>query len=482
MEDLSERLLAPETIVSNESNDDEQALGMVSNQVREGLLQDDTVEISSHSTSDQHCIKPSSSSHFWHLLATPLLTVAVLIFFLATGPGNVGSFSDTVYANPALIVFGTVAQVVAFVWVLALALKVFHRSRYISIALFLPALDNMHGVVARIALELSIAHATCVLLYIAVFWHPSSTNDDGYTVPFSPLWLQFMGFVVPLGLTLTPYMSGWQLRKEFWQLFAQSMSCIVGWSPLTEVHFRLVLLTDALTSAMDLVGGLSYSVCHFTTSSWLSTRIDQANSASSDLCGRDSRFGLWGTPILTCVPFWLRLVQCLCLYRLALQHKREGWARWQHIANASKYLISILAVWNMAALKLDNYYEHDESEVTWKHWHTSAYLLVGIRTLYVYVWDIRMDWALARGASTPRFLRNRLLFRPIYAYYIAMGSNLVARFVWILTIDALWCYAGCSGLFAFIEVFRRGQWFIYRLEHEQLKVTRYVESLKETQL
>jgi hypothetical protein len=62
--------------------------------------------------------------------------------------------------------------------------------------------------------------------------------------------------------------------------------------------------------------------------------------------------------------------------------------------------------------------------------------------MYVYAWDIRMDWALARGTSTHRFLRNRLLFRPISVYYVAMGANLAARLVWILTINSQWCYAG----------------------------------------
>ena len=53
-----------------------------------------------------------------------------------------------------------------------------------------------------------------------------------------------------------------------------------------------------------------------------------------------------------------------------------------------------------------------------------------------------MDWALARGFSSHRFLRNRLLFRPVHVYYVAMATNLVARFVWILTINSSWCYAG----------------------------------------
>jgi hypothetical protein len=129
-------------------------------------------------------------------------------------------------------------------------------------------------------LELSVIHAGCVLIYIGIFWHLSSTNDDGYSVPFSPLWLQFGTFVLPLALTLTPYMTGWQLRRQFWQLFGECISCVVGWSPLVELQFRHILLTDVMTSAMPLVSGVSYSICHFATSSWLTTRIDQATNVS----------------------------------------------------------------------------------------------------------------------------------------------------------------------------------------------------------
>jgi hypothetical protein len=50
--------------------------------------------------------------------------------------------------------------------------------------------------------------------------------------------------------------------------------------------------------------------------------------------------------------------------RVATRHGRHGWARWQHVANAGKYLISILAVWNMAALKLDSYYLEKQANVS----------------------------------------------------------------------------------------------------------------------
>ena len=224
-------------------------------------------------------------------------------YLISTSSPCLTAWACRVYSNPALIVFTSVAEVVALIWVVAMALSVLHRSKHIHTALIFPGLDHgeqrapmckrwlaclhhvaclhaVDGTVARIALELSVAHAACVLVYIATFWHLSSTNDDSYSVPFSPLWLQFVGFVLPLGLTVTPFMSGWPLRQQFWRLFGECASCVVGWSPLAEVQFRHVLLTDVMTSAMPLVSSVSYSICHLASSSWLSTRIDQATNVS----------------------------------------------------------------------------------------------------------------------------------------------------------------------------------------------------------
>eukprot|EP00730_Choanoeca_flexa_P016981 TRINITY_DN8117_c0_g1_i1.p1 TRINITY_DN8117_c0_g1~~TRINITY_DN8117_c0_g1_i1.p1 ORF type:complete len:486 (+),score=57.05 TRINITY_DN8117_c0_g1_i1:78-1535(+) len=473
MSELQERLIDPDN-----NHEDVELGGRRSSKVsltsalREDLLQDDTVSISSKSLRDADYFSKVSSSRprqqRWHLIASPLLIVYALVLFLATAPGSVGRFNDLIYSNPALVVFGATAQVITFVWVLAVAVDVFQRAKFVSLRVMLPTLEN-EGAVARIALEMSTVFAVFVSIYVAVFWRPSTTDSDGYHVALSPLWLQLLGFSAPLILTATPFLSGWELRKRFWWLFLECSSCVVGWSPLVDIQFRHVLLTDAMTSAMSIVWGLSYTTCHFTSSTWLSTRIDQTPS-SNDSCGKSTQFGLYGHPILTCLPFWLRLVQCLCLYRTAVAHGKHGWSRWQHMANAGKYLISILAVWNMAATKLDQHYEHNDNSA-WETWHSSAWVLVGLRTLYVYIWDIKMDWALGELSGSHPLLRNRRLYRPVGTYYAAIVTNLVARCAWIATVHSTWCYAGCSSLFAFLEILRRGQWIVYRVEHEQLKLT-----------
>lgn len=51
-----------------------------------------------------------------------------------------------------------------------------------------------------------------------------------------------------------------------------------------------------------------------------------------------------------------------------------------------------------------------------------------------------------------------------------MIYNLLARITWVATLRSTWCYAGCSLSFDFMEIFRRGLWFIFRMEYQVLKV------------
>ena len=90
MEQLSEKLLA------DEADDIVPGDMAVSSTIREGLFQDDTAAIATK-TVPKHYIPPKArhfSKQNWHLIATPLLTISVLVLFLATGPGTVGTFDN----------------------------------------------------------------------------------------------------------------------------------------------------------------------------------------------------------------------------------------------------------------------------------------------------------------------------------------------------------------------------------------------------
>jgi hypothetical protein len=100
-------------------------------------------------------------------------------------------------------------------------------------------------------------------------------------------------------------------------------------------------------------------------------------------------------------------------------------------------------------------------------WAFSAFASSGF-SLY---WDIYRDWGL--GDKEHMWLRANLLHSPI-VYYWAIASNAVMRVVWIVTISPNSFGINISPPFltmlvAAIEIFRRFQWNIFRIEDEFLK-------------
>jgi len=136
--------------------------------------------------------------------------------------------------------------------------------------------------------------------------------------------------------------------------------------------------------------------------------------------------------------------------------------------NAGKYVSSAAAVALTATMKIEYFYNHNASQSYGNSWHPAVLAVLIFRTGYTILWDLLMDWALLRKKPTAPLLRRVLLYRPIW-YYFAMATNTIARCLWILTLQSAWCYAGCSFIFSFVEMFRRGQWMVYRMEHQYLK-------------
>ena len=189
------------------------------------------------------------------------------------------------------------------------------------------------------------------------------------------------------------------------------------------------------------------------------------------------------SPVITAVPYWFRLQQCVRRFYDAKRGSRE---RVEHMINAGKYFVSLLSI-SLASLggysSVTNLNPRtDPGQVAW-----IAALVVG--TLYSYAWDIIMDWGLIAvdfdgGKRTlPRVqwatTRDRV-FRSRKFYAWAMFSNLVGRCAWAVTITP----HGKGGLFfllsggltgealgtvvAVIELLRRAQWTFLRLENEYL--------------
>ena len=211
------------------------------------------------------------------------------------------------------------------------------------------------------------------------------------------------------------------------------------------------------------------------------------------------------SPILTCLPYWFRLQQCVRRFYDAKRGSRE---RVEHVVNAGKYFVSLVAICLAGVggyVKIQGGFREDPGEAAWVF-----FLVFG--TAYAYLWDIIMDWGLIEidmparekraGGKRSCFpvvrwavTRDRV-FRTRAFYAWALVSNLVGRMAWSVTVTphgvgaAFLLRMGFAldlenvpgalavidrlasesvGTFvAILELLRRAQWTFLRLENEYL--------------
>ncbi|PWZ17268.1 Phosphate transporter PHO1-3 [Zea mays] len=160
-------------------------------------------------------------------------------------------------------------------------------------------------------------------------------------------------------------------------------------------------------------------------------------------------------------PFYKAMVP---LFPVILQCAR----RWfdegdiNHIVNLGKYVSAMLAAGTKVA------YENNNST----GWMSLVIIVSSIATIYQLYWDFVKDWGLLQFNSKNAWLRNDLILKQKYIYFISMGLNLVLRLAWLQTVihPNIGSLDSRVTLFflAALEVIRRGHWNFYRLENEHL--------------
>ncbi|KAI0066843.1 EXS-domain-containing protein [Artomyces pyxidatus] len=230
-------------------------------------------------------------------------------------------------------------------------------------------------------------------------------------------------------------------RESRWWLVRNVARLVTsGWH---RVEFTDFWLGDQFCSLTFTLGNLYFFACAY------------AVGFDTDPWTRCSQPSHWGVPfLLTTLPFLARLVQSIRRYadsRLIT-----------HLINGGKYGTGILYYFSY-------YY--------WRH-HGGArgpsfvlWCLFGtIYATYASSWDLLMDWSLLRPHAKLRFLRSELVYSSyIPLYYCAIISNVLIRFIWVFYIPTSGpSFALRTWIAAMLEMLRRFQWNIYRLENEHL--------------
>ncbi|MCO5580861.1 hypothetical protein L7F22_034734 [Adiantum nelumboides] len=214
-------------------------------------------------------------------------------------------------------------------------------------------------------------------------------------------------------------------------------------APFYKVMMADFFLADQLTSQVTTLRHLQYLPCYCLG--------DQ--SFFDSICTQ-RKFHAFAY-LLSFLPFWWRLLQCLRRY-----YDEQDQV---HLANGGKYLSAMVA---MGCRLTFEFYGS-------KPWLVLRIMSSSIATIYQLYWDFVVDWGLLQPHSKNPWLRDQLILTKKSIYFMSMAMNILLRLAWIVSLTHLH-FVGTPDhllfdfLLASLEVIRRGHWNFYRLENEHL--------------
>ncbi|OVA14001.1 EXS [Macleaya cordata] len=260
-----------------------------------------------------------------------------------------------------------------------------------------------------------------------------------------------------------------------------------------EITFSDLFLAEVLTSLAKVLSDLVCAVCRMiTTLAW---------AYADSICGLHSI----ATALVVALPFWLRLVQSV----------RRYWSTGEttHLWNVLQYLTATLVM----ILSDSKYLVSDE---TWQHICYPLWVISGVTySLYGFGLDISLEWNMryqmwvdiivncVEGLGLAQKIEFILYFivsifdpekNPLPAsehfqecqsknqpvvipkvYYWFLTSNLILRCSWTFTLssnlwDNYWLIFGLT----LLEMFRRWQWILLRVENRHNEIQEQVRALQ----
>lgn len=216
-------------------------------------------------------------------------------------------------------------------------------------------------------------------------------------------------------------------------------------TPFYKVVMVDFFMADQLCSQVPLLRSLEYLACYYITGSYMTQDYGYCTRVKNF---RDLAYAV------SFLPYYWRAMQC------ARRWFDEGDIN--HIVNLGKYVSAMLAAGTKVA------YENNNST----GWMSLVIIVSSIATIYQLYWDFVKDWGLLQFNSKNAWLRNDLILKQKYIYFVSMGLNLVLRLAWLQTVihPNIGSLDSRVTLFflAALEVIRRGHWNFYRLENEHL--------------
>jgi len=282
---------------------------------------------------------------------------------------------------------------------------------------------------------------TSVLLGTMIVHLIASTSQSQigiYTSQFAPLGVTVM-FLLAL---CTPVNLLYKSSRVFFLCCMQRVIL----APFYKVILADFFLGDQLTSQVASIRNVEFMLCYYSGGYF--------QDRDADSCSENVAF-LVLMYVISLLPYSFRFWQCLRRWR------DEGDK--MQLYNAGKYGSAMLAMVVKVSYSI-------KGGTTWL---VLFVLFSCFATLYQLYWDLVIDWGLLQTNSKNRWLRDNLILKKKYIYFVSMVVNVVLRLAWVSSIQHVnnipgFSKTGWDTIFAALEVIRRGHWNFYRLENEHL--------------
>jgi len=302
----------------------------------------------------------------------------------------------------------------------------------------------------------------CTAVYagnLAVFLRAAASGNDGIAA-MMPLTL----YISAPAVLLAPW-DVWHARSR--RFFTQTLRRM-AMPALQPISFADFFLADVACSMAKSFSDVERAVC----SMLMGAVMDAVDNGGT--CGSKS----WKIPMALAAPSIIRLLQCARQYR----DTRQASCLWNALKYSSAFPVIVLS-------SLKYHVSHD----AWLGFYRPAWLVFSlINTAYSYYWDIKHDWDLTlfsdacggnKGGSVTGsrperrqkypFLRPTLIYERSEAYYFAIVSNFLLRASWTYKLSShLRHNSGTILLVTALEITRRFQWSLFRVEKAYLQIVR----------
>ncbi|EFA85341.1 SPX domain-containing protein [Heterostelium album PN500] len=406
-----------------------------------GKLRDARKNLRHRQNAEQGTIESTTGTTFFSGMCAGWTTaILILIYFVL----YTGEYDDFVRFGTVYNLFVTLG--LAILWALMFGIDIYIWTKahvHYSFIFELSRNTLTYHRVFQAVTVLSVLWITSIGIYM---WKSMGNFPFPFvSAEYTPLIL----LVVYLLILICPFNI---FQREVRKWFLLTIWRVVT-APAKTVKFSHFFMGDQLSSLVLMMVQLSQFICFYT--------VDVYHSPEHAVCIQKGRYI---NPFISALPATWRLLQC---FRRYYDSKDIV-----HLRNALKYFLSIVVVFFSA---IDSFYSTGWTSPTRIIWLSSGL----INSCYSYWWDLFMDWSILVKPKTSSWnpfkytLRKKRMYSPTFVYYIAIITNFGFRMTWSLTkslpqLTTLLPSYKLVVVIAVIEVLRRGQWNVYRLENEHI--------------